>query len=76
MLKKMYQEVLLIKKHQTKWNIIFYTAKMEIKMDLDEDLPLKKTLRLYNIIILIKSVFNKNHNLYYYVLLSKKFLYN
>ena len=41
---------------------------MKIQIDLDEDLPLEKTL-------LIKSVFNKNHNHYYYVLLSEKSLY-
>ena len=48
---------------------------MKIKIDSDEDLPLEKTLRMYKIRVLIKSVFNRNHNHYYCVLLSEKFLY-
>ena len=38
----------------------------KIKIDSDDNLPLEKTLNMYNILILIKSVFNKNHNHYYY----------
>ena len=38
----------------------------KIKIDSDDNLPLEKTLNMYNFLILIKSVFNKNHNHYYY----------
>ena len=38
---------------------------MKIKINLDDDLPLGKTLNMHNVGIRIKSVFNKNHNHYY-----------
>ena len=38
----------------------------KIKVDSDGDLPLERTITMYNVVILIKSVFNKNHNCYYY----------
>ena len=37
-----------------------YNAK--IKIDSDDDLPLEEVLTLYSVIILIKSVFDKNRN--------------
>ena len=37
-----------------------------IKIDSDDELPLEKTLTLHNVIIFIKSVFNKDQNYYYY----------
>ena len=37
---------------------------MKIEINSDDNLTLEKTLN--NIVILIKSVFNKNHNNYYY----------
>ena len=37
---------------------------MKIEINSDDNLTLEKTLN--NIVILIKSVFNKNHNHYYY----------
>ena len=37
-----------------------------IKVDFDDSLPLEETLTLHNDIIHIKSVFNKDPNLYYY----------
>ena len=36
------------------------------KADLNDFLPLEQTLPLHNIVILIKSVFNKDQNHYYY----------
>ena len=37
-----------------------------IKIDSDNGLPLEKILTLHNAVILIKSIFNKNQNHYYY----------
>ena len=37
-----------------------------IKTDSFDSLPLEKTLNLHYVIILIKSVFNKNQNHYHY----------
>ena len=37
-----------------------------IKVDFDDSFPLEETLTLHNDIIHIKSVFNKDPNLYYY----------
>ena len=39
---------------------------MKIKSNSDNDLPLEKTLDMDNVVILIKSVLNKNHNHHYY----------
>ena len=39
---------------------------LKIKVDSYEYLPLEKKLTFYNVIILIKSVFNKDKNNYYY----------
>ena len=36
------------------------------KLISDDDLPLEETLTLHHVVILFKSVFNKNHNQYYY----------
>ena len=38
---------------------------MKIKSNSYNDLPLGKTLNMDNVVILIKSVLNKNHNYYY-----------
>ena len=35
---------------------------MEIKINSDVDLPLEKTLNVYNVVILAKSDLNKNHH--------------
>ena len=39
---------------------------MKIKIDSDDDLPLQKPLSMHNIVILIQSVFSKNHDHCYY----------
>ena len=39
---------------------------LKIKVDSYNFLPLEKTLTFHNVIILIKSVFNKDKNNYYY----------
>ena len=46
------------------------------KIDIDwyDFLPLEKTLILRNVIIVIKSVFNKDQNHYYYNIFFKKCL--
>ena len=35
---------------------------MKIKINSNNDLPLEKALNMDNLVILIKSVLNKNHN--------------
>ena len=42
------------------------------KIDSDDDLPLEKTLTMHNDVMVIKSVFNKNHNQYYYKMFLEK----
>ena len=39
---------------------------MKIKINLDDNLPFKKTLAMHNIVILVISVSNINHNRYYH----------
>ena len=36
------------------------------KTNSDDDLPLEKAVNMFNAVLLINSVFNKNHNYYYY----------
>ena len=46
-----------------------------IKIHSYDSLPLEKTLSLHNVITLIKSVFNKDQNHYYYNILLETHLY-
>ena len=40
----------------------FYSHKYaKIRIDLNDNLPVEKTLNVHNVVILIKSVFNKNN---------------
>ena len=55
--------------------MIFFNNYAKIKIDSYDSLPLEKTLTLHNVIILIKSVFNKNQNHYYYKIFLEKCLY-
>ena len=41
---------------------------MKIKINTDDDLPLEKILSMHKVVILIKSVFNKDYNHYHYQL--------
>ena len=41
-------------------------------MNSDDDLPLEKTLNMQNVVILIKLVFQKSHNHYYYEIFLEK----
>ena len=45
---------------------------VRIKRDLYDTLPLENTLSLHYVIILLKSVFNKNQNYYDYIIFSEK----
>ena len=47
----------------------------KIKIDSYDFLPLKKTLTLHNVIILIKSPFNEDQNHYYFNTFLEKFSY-
>lgn len=38
----------------------------KIKINSDDYLPLEKTPNMHNVVALVKSVFNKNQNHYYY----------
>ena len=44
--------------------MLFLIVVKKIKIDSDDDLPLEKTLTMYNAVFLVKSVFNKNKNYY------------
>ena len=46
-----------------------------IKVDSYHSLPLEKTITLHNVIILVKSVWNKDKNNYYYNIFKKKTFY-
>ena len=39
--------------------------------NLDDDLPLKKTLEFYNMVIVVRSVFHESNNYYMQVFLDK-----
>ena len=51
---------------------VFSDYYARIKVDSYDSLPLEKTLTLHKFIILIKSVFNKDKNNYYYNLFLEK----
>ena len=38
---------------------------MKIRFNSDDDLPFRKTLNMYNAVLLIRSVFNNNKNKFY-----------
>ena len=39
---------------------------VKVKIISDDDLPSEKTLNMHNIVILLKPIFNENHNHYCY----------
>ena len=47
----------------------------KIKVDSYDFLPIEKTLILHNVIILVKSVLNKDQNRYYYNIFLEKCSY-
>ena len=47
----------------------------KIKIISGDNLPLEKTLHLYNLIILTKSSFHRNHNRYYCQRFLEKYSY-
>ena len=51
-----------------KSNIIYF----KIKVDSYDSLPIEKRMTLHNVIILIKSVLNRNKNNYYYKIFLEK----
>ena len=38
---------------------------MKMRFNSDDDLPFRKTLNMYNAVLLIRSVFNNNKNKFY-----------
>ena len=42
----------------------YYEKYMKIKFNSDDNLPLKKTLELYNMVIVVKSVFHEDSKHY------------
>ena len=44
----------------------------KIKANSYDSLPLEKTMTFHNVIIIVKSVFNKDKNNYYYIILLEK----
>ena len=59
--------------HYLLWKIWYYWQHnyAKIKLDSYDSLPPEKMLTLRNVIILIKSVFNKDKNHYYYTCLEE-----
>ena len=47
----------------------------KIKINSDDNLPLQKTWKMVNVVILLKPVFNENHNHYYYQVFLEICLY-
>ena len=54
---------------------IFSNYFAKIKVDSYDSLPIEKRLTLHNVIILIKSVLNKDKNQYYYKICLEKCSY-
>ena len=46
---------------------------MKIKFNTDEDLPLNKTLKLYNLTIIVRSVFEEDSKYYPQIFLDESF---
>ena len=46
---------------------------MKIKFNTDEDLPLNKTLKLYNLTIIVRSVFEEDSKYYSQIFLDESF---
>ena len=44
---------------------------MKVKFNSDDDLPLKKTLKLYNLVIVVRSVFHEGTKYYPQVFLDE-----
>ena len=59
-----------------KWYWICFSHNYaKINIDSYDYLSLAKTLAFYNFIILIKSIWNKDQNHYYYIIFSEKCYY-
>ena len=54
---------------------IIFHIRAKIKIDLYDSLPLEKTMTLCNVIILVKLVWNKDKNNYYYNIFLEKVSY-
>ena len=52
-----------------------YSHNTKTKIDLDDDLPLAKTITMHNIVLLIKSAFNEYYNQYHYQVFLEKYSY-
>ena len=53
----------------------FFHGYAKIKVNPNNSLPLEKTMTFHNVIILIRSVFNKNKNSYYFSIFLEKASY-
>ena len=47
----------------------------KIKINSDDELSLEEPVNIHNVVILISSVFNENHNHYYYHVILEKCSY-
>ena len=54
---------------------MFFLTITQIKVGSNDSLPTEKTLTLHNVIILIKSVLNKDQNHYDYTIFLEKCFY-
>ena len=53
-------------KYERIFDRIKYLFILYIRINSGNDLPLEKMLNMHDVVILIKSIFYKNHNHYYY----------
>ena len=70
-----YDSIIYLKSLKTGITYVISHNYARIKVDSYDALPLEKTLNLHNVIILIKSVFNKDQRNYYYNVFLKKCSY-
>ena len=61
-----YNRIIHLISQESSITYVFSHNHAKIKVDSCDSLPLEKTLTLWNVIIFIKSVFNKDKNHYYY----------
>ena len=70
-----YNRIRYLLSQKTRITYVFFRSYPRIKVTLFDSLSLEKTLTLHNVIILIKSVFIKNQDHYYYFIFLEKCLY-
>ena len=70
-----YNKITYLITQESSITYVFSHNNARIKVDSKDCLPLEKTLAIHNAIILIKSVFKKNQNYYYYNIFLETYSY-